>query len=581
MNESSSSPRWMISILGILCLVFLFATTSPVTMAQQQAAPATQEPAKTASEEGLPPLPLSPIEKAQKDGTALPLSLIDLTKLALQNNLDIAIQDTNEDLAQEKIKASYGNYDPKLTGSAGLNSQKNPVTSYTTAAAGGLNQTDRGTWNFTFQQNVKKFGGNYSLQWNSGRQDNNSTQQTFNPQYNGSMNLSYTQPLWKNFRLDQTRANIKVVNLDLKTTDSQFKQKVTETISNIQAQYWSLVSAVRDFEIKRRSVRLAQISLRDNKKKVEVGTLAPIDVTDAEATLASREVDLIASEETILSQENALRALISGDRTSEIWSQVILPTDTPAFREYKVGMEEAISTALMNRPEIEQSDITLQKNEINKKLAENDRKWQLDLTASYSRQGIAGPQSFQKDPLTGELILDEFGNPKPTVKPSLVGGIGTAYKSVFGENFRTWSVQLQFTIPLGNKNADSAIAQRSIEKRQELMRRKQTEQTIQVDVRNAIQQLETRKKQVETAGASKRFSQERLDGEEKRFQAGLSQNYLVLQRQNELAQAEYQELQALINYKRAIINLQKAMYTLIESNDFEVAKGTGSVPPLK
>jgi len=580
MKLSSALPRWIFSVMGIFSLVFVFAAISPGTMAQQQAAPAAQEPAKVSSEEGLPPLPMSPIEKAEKDGIALPLSLMDLTKLALQNNLDIAIQDTNELLAQQKIKASFGNYDPKLTGSAGLNSRKNPVTSYTTAAQGGLNQTDSASWDFTFQQNVKT-GGNYSVRWNSGRSDNNSTQQTFNPQYTGSATLAYTQPLWKNFRLDSNRANIKIVNLDLKTTDSQFKQKVTDTISNIHTQYWSLVSAVRDFDIKRRSVRLAQIQLRDNRKKVEVGTLAPIDVTDAEATLASREVDLISSEETILSQENALRALISSNRNSDIWSQVIVPTDTPEFKEYKVDMEEAITTALRNRPEIEQSDITLAKYDINRKLAENDRKWQLDLTANYGKQGIAGPQAFQKDPLTGELLLDEFGNPKPSINPNLVGGIGTAYKTVFTEGFRTWSLQLQFTIPLGNKSADAAIAQRSIEKRQELMRRKQTEQTIQVDVRNAVQQIETRKKQVETAGASKRFSQARLDGEVKRFDAGLSQGYLVLQRQNELAQAEYQELQALINYKRAIINLQKAMYTLLEASDFEIAKGGSAVPDLK
>ena len=113
------------------------------------------------------------------------------------------------------------------------------------------------------------------------------------------------------------------------------------------------------------------------------------------------------------------------------------------------------------------------------------------------------------------------------------------------------------------------------------MRRKQTEQTIQVDVRNAVQQLETRRNQVRSAEAGRRFSKERLDGEEKRFQAGLSQNYLVLQRQDEFARAEFTYLQALINYKKSIITLQKAMYTLLESNDFEVAKGSSESPVFK
>ena len=129
---------------------------------------------------------------------------------------------------------------------------------------------------------------------------------------------------------------------------------------------------------------------------------------------------------------------------------------------------------------------------------------------------------------------------------------------------------------------DAQIAQQKIQRQQELMRRKQTEQSIQVDVRNAVQQLETRRKQVATAGASKRLSKERLEGEQKRVEAGLSQNYLVLERQQQLAQAELAEMQAIINYKRAVINLQKAMYTLLEANDFEIAKESSSnIPDLK
>lgn len=580
MKASSALPRWIFSSLGILCLVFTCATISPVTLAQQPSTSPTQETAKTDTAD-LPPLPLSPIERAQKDGTALPLSLKEVTKLALQNNLDIAIQDTNEQLSQQKILQAYGDYDPTLTGTLSLNSSKSAITNYTNASTANYSQSDRATWNFTFNQPIKT-GGRLSVQWNSSRSDSNNTFNTFNPQYTGSGTIQFTQPLLRNLRIDSTRSNIKLVNLDMKNTDSQFKQRVTDTISNIHTQYWSLVSAVRDYEIKRNSVRLAQISLRDNKKKVEVGTSAPIDVTDAEAVLAQREVDLISSEETIMSQENALRALISSDRNSEIWSQVIVPTDTPDFQEYKIEMSEAIETALKNRPELEQSDISLERLQINKRVAENNRKWQLDLSGSLGSNGVSGPQGWQTDPFTGQPKLDENGNKIPVTLPALIGGIGNAYKTVFTQGYTNWTVQLQLNIPLRSRSLDSQIAQLNIQRKQELMRRKQTEQTIQVDVRNAVQQLETRKKQVETAGAAKRFARERLDGEVKRAEAGLSQNYLVLQRQNELASAEFTELQALINYKRAVINLQKAMYTLLEFNDFEIAKGSSAnVPDLK
>lgn len=574
MNDSSALPRRIFIVSGILCLVLIFASISPSIMAQQQAAPPTQGTAAPSSNTAdLPPLPLSTIEKAQKDGTAVLLSLKEVTKLALQNNLDIAIQDTQEAVSQQKIVQTYGDYDPKLTGTLGLNSQKSAITNYTNSSTAGFNKYDTAQWNFTFNQSVKT-GGNVKVQWNSQRQDNNSTFSTFNPQYSGSALVSFTQPLLKNLRIDTTRANIKLYNLDLQNTDSQFKQKVTETISNIQSQYWSLVSAIRDYDIKRQSVRLAQISLRDNRKKVEVGTLAPIDVIDSEANMAQREVDLIASEETVLSQENALRALISSNKNSEIWSQVIVPTDKPDFLEYKVDVDSAFATALKNRPEMEQADIGLRKDDINKNMLLNNRKWQFDLTGQFGSNGVAGPQTYQVNPLTGQLVKDLSGNLIPNTPVALVGGIGNAYKTIFTEGYTNWSVQFQLTVPLRNRSMDAQIAQQDIAKRQDLMRRKQTEQNILADVRNAVQSLATRRNQVKAASESTRLSEERLHGEEKRLDAGLSQVYLVLDRQDQLAQAQYAELQALINYKRAIITLEKAMYTLIDANDFEIAKGS-------
>jgi outer membrane protein len=549
-------------------------------MIAQEAAQSAQEQAEKSGTDNLPPLPLSPIEKAEKDGTSLRISLKDLTKLALQYNLDIAIQDTNEQLSQQRILQQYGNYDPELKAQLSTSSRKSANTNLASYSTASYNKSDQAQWNLTFSQPVKT-GGTFQAQWNSGRSDSNSTFSLFTPQYSSSMSVQFTQPLWRNLRIDNTRSQIKITNLDLKTSDSQFKQKVTDTISNIQSSYWDLVSAIRNYEIRRNSVRLAQINLRDNRKKVEVGTLAPIEVTDAEATAASREVDLISAEETILRAENTLRSLISNDRNSEIWSKVIVPTDLPDFQEYKVDVGTAIDTALKNRPELEQADINLRQLDIQKQLYENNRKWQFDLTASFGSNGTAGPQSYRIDTY-GNLILDQYGNKIPQTPEALVGGLSNAYKTIFTEGFTNWSVAFQVTIPLRNRSLDAQIAQQDIQRRQQLMNLRKTEQSIQVDVRNAVQSLETNRKQVETAGVARKLAEERLDGEEKRFEAGLSQNYLVLQRQNEVSQAQFTELQALINYKKAVITLQKAIYTLLESNEFKIAKDSASnVPDLK
>jgi outer membrane protein TolC len=542
------------------------ALPSPPVLARQ--AEAAQQAPAAKPEEQLAPLPLSPVEKAEKDGTALSLSLKDLTKLALQNNLDIAIQDTNEQLYQQKVIQAFGPYDPTFTAGLGYNTGKTPNTRVDTASTQGtFSSSNRANWNFGFTQNVPT-GGGISALWNTNRSDNNQAFSLFTPQFSSNLSVNFTQPLRRNFRIDQYRSQIKLVNLDLQTNDSKFKQKVTETIASIQSQYWDLVSAIRDYEIKRESVRLAQVQLRDNKKKVEIGTLAPIGVTEAQATVAQREVDLISSEERILNVENALRALISNDRNAEIWSKVIVPTETADFREYKVDLETAIDTALKNRPELEQFDLSLKQSDISLQLSENLRKWKVDLQAGFGSIGVAGPQSV-KDGV-------------PVIPNYLVGAVGTAYKTIFTQGFTNWSVGFQVEIPLRNRTVESQLAQQRITRRQTLMQRKFTEQSIQVDIRNAVQKLETNRKQVETAKVGRQLAKEQLDGEEKRFQAGLSQNYLVLQRQNELASAQFTELQALINYKKSIIALQKAMYTLLESNEFEIAKGSSNnVPNLK
>jgi outer membrane protein TolC len=524
-------------------------------------------------------LPESPIERAQKNGTALPLSLKDLTKLALQNNLDLAIQDTNEELYRQRVIQSHGVYDPMLTATLSTGSRKRANTNLATASTqGAFSQTDSAAWNFAFSQPIKT-GGTLSVQWNSDRSDSNTAFSLFNPQYTSGASVTFTQPLLRNFRIDQNRGQIKLVNLDLEISDSQFKQKVVDTVSNIQSQYWDLVAAIGDYNIKRNSVRLAQITLRDNKKRVEIGTLAPIGITEAEARVAQREVEMIAAEERILNVENTLRSLISNDRNAEIWQKVIVPTETPDFKEYAVSLDAAIEAALANRPELEQIDFSLQQSEINQRMTEDSRKWQWDLQASFGSTGVAGPQSFRQvlDPITRLPIIDPVtGQPRVEAQtpPNLIGGIGNAYRTIFTEGFTNWSVGFQVQIPLRNRRVDAQLAQQKIQERQTLMRRKNTEQSIQVEVQNAIQKLETTHRQVRTAGVSRRLAEEQLHGEEKRFEAGLSENFRVLDQQNALAQAEYTELQALMNYRKAIIALQKAMFTLLESNEFEIAKSS-------
>jgi outer membrane protein TolC len=183
-----------------------------------------------------------------------------------------------------------------------------------------------------------------------------------------------------------------------------------------------------------------------------------------------------------------LRQLVSNDRKADIWKKVLVPTDRPDFKAYKVDADTAIDTALKNRPELEQAQISLQQMDLRSKLYQNNRKWQFDLTGQFGSNGTAGPQGCQKNFITGQCVLTD-GNPVLLTPPALVGGLGTSYKTMFTEGYTNWQIAFQVTIPLRNRSIDAQIAQQNIQKRQQLMTNRKTEQSIQVEVRNAIQTL--------------------------------------------------------------------------------------------
>jgi len=566
MKECPALPQRIFSVFGILALATALTAMLPPMVVAQQAAPSEQqESAQPLDEEGLEPLPSSPVEIAERDGTAIYLSLNDIIKLALQNNIDIVIASTNEESDQQSLKSAQASYDPTLRFTSGLNSSKSANTRLDTATDEDIFTTNKSfSWNINYSQPVKT-GGSLSASWQTSRSSTNELFSFYNPNYSTSGSVSFTQPLWKNLTIDSSRSNIKITKLNMETTDITFKQTVTSNISRVSSQYWALVSAIRDYDIQRNSVKLAMINLRDNRKRVDVGTQAPITIIESEYQLAQRKQSLNSAEETIERQLNTMRQYVSNDRNNEIWSQVIVPTDTPEFQEYRIDLETAIETALKNRSELLQSDLELKKSDIQLAVSRNNRKWGVDLQASFGSRGSAGDPGDNLD-----------------APPEYVGGVGTAYNNLFTQGLTNWSLQVTVNVPLRNRSADASHANQLISRQRLVLNRRKSEQQIQVEIRNAIQALQTSILQVETAKLGKELAEEQLDGENKRYDAGLTENYRVLERQDQLASAENSELRSLINYKNAIITLQEAMNVLLDESDFEIAKSSSEhIPDLE
>lgn len=553
-----TSPYWM-----MICIL-AFQTFLPGLMAQQ--VPAAQAPAAQAQPTP-PPQPkevTTPANKqgsyvavAEASGKALRISLKDTVKMALENNLTIAIQDYEADNYVQMMRGNLGAYDPTFTASLTKDSTTTPNTSPFNQALSGNNMI-RGNlrYNFGLQQTIQT-GGNWSLAYSTGRGTTNSNSSFFSPSYSAGLTLNFTQPLLKNFRTNSTRRQIKITKLDANTNDITFEDSVTTVIKNVQDAYWDLVYAIRQHEIRRNSLELANIQLENNRRRVEIGTMAPIEITSAESTVSVRAQSLIAAEENIHTLENRLKAMISRDAHSDVWDNTLIPLDEPVFIQNDTTLGQAIDAALTNRPEIRKMQNEMTKLDINENYYRNQKRPQVDFVGQLGSTGQSGE-------------ITAVGEGK--VLPEFIGGVGTAYSQVGQWKYRNYSVGVQVTIPIRNRTVEASLAQQLIAKRQYEKRLRDTQQTLQVEVRNAFQAIETNQKMVETAQKGLQLAKEQLDGENKRFEAGLSTTFMVLTYQDQYGTAQGSYLQALVNYRKSLAQLYKVMFKTLDRNDIEIAK---------
>lgn len=509
------------------------------------------------------------VERAERKGTALRLSLKDAMRMALQNNLSIAIQDYSEEIFRSRIFGATYVYEPHLVTGINWQSQTTPNISFFNFAAGTVASTGRTlNWSARLLQNLP-YGGTYYVDYGSNRfvrlPPTNSD--LFASRYSGNLTFSFNQPLWRDFRDNVSFRTLKLAKLDDRINDTQFEEQVTTVIKQVQDLYWELVYAIQFQNIRKKSLDLARVQLDNNKRKVEIGILAPIAITEASAEEALRLQDIISSENQINSMENNLKRAISKDRTSEIWNQDIIPMETPEIKDVRLDMNEAIITALQKRPELRRVQLNTEKNDVDYNFYRNQKKPRIDFNGVVGTIGTAGTLT----PRGTELLQSSPG------LTNLVGSVGAVNSQIFSAPYRSYIFGVTLDIPLRNRSLQETLAQISLTKRQNLKQLKDQEQMVVVDVRNAIQAIETNRQVVETAKVGYRLAQEQLDAENKRFQAGLSTTFFVLQRQRDLSDAEGRLLRAQVDYQKSLNDLQKAKFTTIDQNDMEIAKT--QVPP--
>ena len=520
-------------------------------------------------------IPESYVTRMRQEGPVLEVTLKESIRLALVNNLEIAIENYNEDLNREQIIKTRGFYDPTYSLSVGWSSSESPTTS--SLQAGGaitVNNFDRFSFDHQLLQNVAG-GGLLDVSFINSRNNTNSRFSFINPRFNSTFNVAFTQPLWRGFRKTNTERQIELFNLNSDINERQFEQRVSEIVQQVQNQYWELVYAVEANETQRQSVELAAIQYSNNRKRVEIGVMAPIEITSSQAEIARREQEMIQSEVQIINAQNALKRLLASDPGASIWNVVLIPTDAPQIEDVQISLEESIRTALEKRPELDQIQLQMEQNEVDRSYYRKDGKPSLNLRGNFGSNSATG-QVFGTILIDtdGDGIPDSSGGRAPVPDDPRFGNFTKAWQQVFGFDFRAWGVFLDVQIPLRNRSNEADLATVLIRERQLLSTLKNQEQMIIVEVRNAYESIATRKKSLEAARVASRLSREQLEGETKRFEAGLSTNFEVLRFQRDLAQSQVSELRALVDYQLAVTALQRALFTIVERSDIVLAKGS-------
>jgi len=514
----------------------------------------------------------------------LALPLFDAVKMALEQNREIEVERINVRQAEYDLFAARGATDISLGASSFYEHKNVPVGSVLAGGPNGSLTTKSLNYDFTAQQ-LLPTGAQWLAGFTNSRGDSNSVFASLNPQYTTALNIQIRQPVLRNFSIDDARRRIRIASRALDLSDSQFRQKAIDIIARVQRSYWDLVFALRDVQIQRASVELARTQLERNKRMVNEGTLAPIELVSVETELEKRRENVLAAIEAVTRAENALKQLVLGDRESGVWNQPIIPTDAPDLRAVSFALADAVASAFANRPELAQNNLKQEVNKIDVKYFASQTKPQVDLIASYTSTGLSGTPSLLANPFgsTTTLLLDRVnllsglaGISPVAVPPSsalpgfLLGGYGQSLSNLFSNDFRTFRFGVAFSFPVRNRAAEGQLGRAVAEGRKIGAQRKTLEQTIEVEVRNAVQAVETGRLRVETARASREAAEKQSESEQRRFQAGLSTTYFVLERQNDLSAAQGRELKAMTDYSKAVTELQRVMGTTLTTANVEV-----------
>lgn len=556
------------------------------------------------------PRPLPPVPSLTRLGVGnetVSLSLDEAIKRALENNNDIEVARDDVRIAETQLRALEGIFDPIFAITPTYDKRISPEQS-SLGGSGTTGTTSTTTYSLSpsVSKQFGKGGGNYFLQFANQHTNTSNTFSLLNPFYSSNLSLQFTQPLLRGRSIDNNRRQIRIQRKRLDQTDADFRQRTIDVITRVQQAYWELVFALRDQQNQLSNLNLSRESLRNIEAQIAAGARAPLERAEVLTEVANRETALLSAIQAVAIAENNLKILIFKEPTSPDWSAQLNPIDTPKFDTTPVNLNDALKAARDNRPELRRLRLQNEITDIDIQFFKNQTKPRIDLVGTLALTGLAGTSLSTVVP-PGTLVPLIAGNPltnpsaflfqeiraiqlaqglplsvSPQVEaqssfinPTLVGGYGQTLRNLFGGETRNVTVGVTIQFPFKNKTAEANLAGARIQKEQLQATTRSQEQTIEVDVRNAAQSVESARQRVLSAREARVNAEMQLEGEQRLYQVGRSTTFLLFQRENALANARASELRAETDYNKALADLQRATSTTLRANNVIVETPAG------
>lgn len=504
-------------------------------------------------------VPVRPLPNTERVGVSsddqLSLTLEQAVEMALQNNNDIDASRNNVEIADYNLRGAKGIYDPLINSETYFESRTTPTASTIGGAVNGAVTQRQFFNNFGLSGFVPRFGGNYDVIFSSSRTNSTNRNATLNPQFPTSFSATFTQPLWRNRKIDNNRRSIEIFKKNQDISDAQLRLSAINVVSSIEQGYWDLVFALRNLQVQTDTLKQAREQLESNNRLVAKGVLAPIELVAANAQISTFEQTVYLAQESVTRAENVLKTLLLPDRSAAEWSRPITPVTPVSSNIPSIGLEVALAEALKNRPEIEQLDANAEINRIDQKYYKDQTKPQIDLVSSYTSAGLAG------QPKAGSSL-----------PPNLVGGYFGSLTNLLQQDYPTYRSGVQISLPWRNRTAEANLGRTLVQAKQIANDRAQTEQIIEAEVRNALQALRSADARLRSASDARKAAEELYASEERQFRGGTTTFYLVLQRQTDLSAARGRELQAQTDLNKAIAEFQRAIGNTLKANNVTVSK---------